>query len=226
MPEVSSPSAPRHTVLVLFLAISQAAALTTALTDVKAQLTKSLKYNKAFTETSEGLVQTLVDSAAAAPGVTGDYWAGKFMLRSSNAVEKLLRSVGAPMLDGAPVTVTVGEGGSLELETDILVLQCATGLRVFGSVAPEDDGSAAALSVVLSNCEFFEPSEEFGITQALEKCEAELRPKLPSDEQRVGTTLTPLFGDDDTLIFRADDVGLLVLSRSEQEYEVAKRRRG
>lgn len=212
--------------LVLMTTISQATALT-ALPDIKAQLTKSLKYNKPFTETSEGLVQTLVESGAAAPSVSGDaagWWAGSFMLRSSNTIEKLLRSVGAPMLDGAPVTVTIGEDGLVELETDILVLSSATGLRVFGSVAPEEE----QLSIVLSSCEFFEPSEEFGITKALEKCEAELRPKLPSDQLRVATTLAPLFGDDDTLVLRADadNVGLLVLSRSQQEYEVAKRRRG
>ena len=222
MRELSSRSRSRSTIFVLVAAVSQAAALATALTDVKSQLTKALKYNKAFTETSERLVQTLVDSGAA-PSVSGDLVAGSFMLRSSNAVEKMLRSVGARMLDGAPVTVTVSEGGSLELETDILVLSSATGLRIFGSIAPGEQ-----LGVVLSSCEFFEPQEEFGITKALEKCEAELRPKLPSDEMRVATTLTPLFGDADTLILRADaeDVGLLVLSRSQQEYEVAKRRRG
>ena len=64
--------------LVLMTTISQATALT-ALPDIKAQLTKSLKYNKPFTETSEGLVQTLVESGAAAPSVSGDaagWWAG------------------------------------------------------------------------------------------------------------------------------------------------------
>ena len=32
--------------------------------------------------------------------------------------------------------VVVGEDGSLEVETDMLVLGCATGLRLFGSAAP------------------------------------------------------------------------------------------
>ena len=64
------------------------------------------------------------------------------------------------------------------------------------SVAPEDE----QLSIVLTSCEFFEPSEEFGITKALEKCEAELRPKLPSDEQRVATALTPLSSSTDTVL--------------------------
>ena len=188
------------------------------------KLCKALKYNKALTADGEALVQSLVDSACIADDAS--WWAGKCILRSCNTMGRALRKIGGPLLDGAPVTVLVEQDGSLEIETDMLVVGCATGLRIFGKVAAD----GPQLSVVLDGCEFFEPSEEFGISKALNKCESDLRPQLPADEdgRRAASTLTQIFGDGDMLVLRADaeDVGLLVLSRAEAEYDVAKRRRG
>lgn len=104
---------------------------------------------------------------------------------------------------------------------------CATGLRLFGTSAVE----AERLHVTLSGCEFFEPSEEFGITKALVKCEAELRPKLPSTAEPLTATLQAVFSDTEMLIARLEEDGeeggmLLVMARDEQAFDVAKRRRG
>ena len=71
--------------------------------------------------------------------------------------------------------------GSLTIETDMLVAGCATGLRLFGSVEAEA-GADGGVRLLLDAHEFFEPSDEFGISKALRRCEEVLRPVLPSGE--------------------------------------------
>ena len=54
--------------------------------------------------------------------MTGEWWAGKFILRSCHELACALRAAGGPLLDGSPVTLLVERDGSMELETDMLVL--------------------------------------------------------------------------------------------------------
>ena len=192
--------------------------------ETKEKILDALKYNKALTEDGEALLQTLVESETL-PAAGDDWWSGKFVLRSCNTLGRALRAKGGPLLDGSPVTINIVDG-ELEIETDILVLGCATGLRIFGSVAADGD----RLQLSLKNPEFFEPNEEFGITKALEKCESQLRPQLPSHESPLTSTLEVLFGDEDMLCVKAsvdgDDDVMLVLSKDEAAFDVAKRLRG
>jgi hypothetical protein len=123
-----------------------------SLSDTEAKLCKKLAFNKALDAAGEELVQTLVDGGSP-PEEGSDWWSGKYILRSCNELAKALRAAGGPLLDGAPVTVLVEQDGSLEIETDMLIKGCATGLRIFGQVAPGEQ-----LEVTLNECEFFEPS--------------------------------------------------------------------
>ena len=136
-----------------------------SLADTQEELCKALRYNKPFTEDSRALLQSLADSGSA-PAAGEQWWTGKLILRSCSELAKALRAAGGPLLDGSPVTVSVSGDGEVELETDMLVLGCATGLRIFGTA--EADGEQ--LRVSASETEFFEPSEEFGITKALVRC--------------------------------------------------------
>jgi hypothetical protein len=132
----------------------------------------------------------------------------------------------------------VGRDGSAELETDMLVLGCATGLRIFGEVVVEEGrgGEGARLRLAANGCEFFEPSEEFGITKALVRCEEVVRPVLPSGESPFVATVQPAYSDGDTLCASIEMAEIelaggegplrLLLSRDEAGYDVAKRRRG
>lgn len=195
--------------------------------DTKAAVVSALKYNKALTEEGNGLLQSLIETQTL-PGAGEPWWKGKLILRSCNPLKMALKSRGGPLLDGAPVMVRIDDSGEVEVETDMLVLGCATGLRFFGAAVVDGD----ALKVTLNACEFFEPSEEFGITKALNKCEAEVRPKLPSDEMPLTASLTAVFSDEEMLCVRAstDDTDaedmILVLSRDDAAFDVAKRRRG
>ena len=190
--------------------------------DAKATLTESLKYNKPLTEDGEKLVHTLVNSGAA-PSTADKWWTGKFILISCNGLARTLRKMGGPLLDGSPVTMQICEDGSLEIETDMLVKGCATGLRFLGTAAIAND---ERLRLTLSATEFFEPSEEVGITKALNFCEETLRPTMPSDEQPASVAVAPIFSDETMLCTEAEETGTLVLLRNGQAYDVAKRRRG
>ena len=128
-----------------------------SLADAQEELCKALRYNKPFTEDSRALLQSLADSGSA-PAAGEQWWTGKLILRSCSELAKALRAAGGPLLDGSPVTVSVSGDGEVELETDMLVLGCATGLRILGTA--EADGEQ--LRVSASETEFFEPSEEFG----------------------------------------------------------------
>jgi len=207
--------------------------------ETKASLCKKLLYNKRLDPQGEALLDALVDSGGQADALGEEWWAGKFILRSCHEFARALRAAGGPLLDGAPVTLLVGRDGSVELETDLLVLGCATGLRLFGEVAvgaaeegQAEEGQGEVLRLTARGCEFFEPSEEFGITKALVRCEEVLRPALPSHESPLLATLLRLYSDGDTLCLSIEVEGesegplRLLLSRDEAEFDVAKRRRG
>ena len=192
---------------------------------------KSLLYNKPMPENSEQLVQVIMESGSGT-SVPDEWWLDSgFVLNSCRELSVAMRKRGGPLLDGAPVTVTVEAGNKVTVETDLLVVGCATGVRIFGSVV--DTSRMPAISLEANDCEFFEPSEEFGITKALTKCEAELRPQLPNADAPLRMTLEPRYFDEELLIIRAtiDNVEgsepmTLVLSKDEAAVEVAKRRRG
>lgn len=126
--------------------------------DAKARLVKGLLYNKRITDEGLALIQEL---AVRAPIIAGSWWTGRFVMSSSYLVADALKGLGMwRLLDGAPVSVAVtGEG--VELETDLLVLGCGTGLRVRGSLQLQSliDGTDA-VRVTLDCSEFFEPTEE------------------------------------------------------------------
>ena len=44
--------------------------------------------------------------------------------------------------------------------------------------------------------------KEFGITKAIDECEAELRPKMPGGSAKVSATLRPVFVDEDLTLLR------------------------
>ena len=165
------------------------------------------------------------------PPVDGAFvwWLGRYQMQSSHLLAAALKEAGGwRMLDGAPVFVKVtgDEGKALELESDLLIVGCDTGLRLTGSLqhgmVPGDD--VGLLRATLDATEFFEPSDEFGISKALAKCEAELRPKLPSSDQKMAITLKPVFVDEDMTLLREHgkipegrEPILLVLSRLPSE---------
>ena len=201
-----------------------------SVSDAKAELLEQLKYNKPLSDACVNLIDGLVAAGGEAPPPEG-WWRGAFILNSCNEFNRWLRKISGPLLDGAPVTVTVEEDGALHLETDMLVVSCATGLRVFGSVTSEPSHPESA-SVTLAACDFFEPSEEFGITKALEKCEEKLRPKMPSAAAPKTASLELRYADDDLILawLRADgeEDRPLVISRvlDERTMEVMRARRG
>jgi len=102
------------------------------------------------------------------------------------------------------VDIKVEQSGAIVIETDLLVLGCDTGLRVSGSLqhgmVPGDD--TGLLRATLDGTEFFEPSDEFGITKALNKCEADLRPIMPSKEAKRVATFKALFLDEAMMLLR------------------------
>ena len=192
---------------------------------IKEKLVNSLLYNKPLTEEGKALFDELAEKP---PPVPGDvvWWLGRYQMRSSHHLAEALKAAGGwRLLDGAPVLVKVtGEkGDALELEADLLVVGCDTGLRLTGSLQhgllPGDD--AGLLRATLDAAEFFEPSDEFGISKALTKCEAELRPNLPSDSNKMSLTLRPVFVDEDVTLLKEtgklpegrEDPVLIVLSR-------------
>ena len=127
--------------------------------DAKARLVKGLLYNKRITDEGLALIEEL--AVRPPPIIAGNWWTGRFVMSSSYLVADALKGLGMwRLLDGAPVSVAVtGEG--VELETDLLVLGCGTGLRVRGSLQLQSivDG-ADAVRVTLDGSEFFEPTEE------------------------------------------------------------------
>lgn len=94
-----------------------------------------------------------------------------------------------------------------ELELDVLM--AATGLRVGGEIV---QASSEEIVVSLTEAEFFEPSDEFGIAKSIAKCEEVIRPQLSSSVQ---LSLSPIYADDDLYILRdrAGSGGLTILSR-------------
>lgn len=194
------------------------------LTQAKASLVKGLLYNKVISPKGVALVDELV---ANAPPVPGDvvWWLGRYHMQSSHLLASALKAVGGwRLLDGAPLLVVVSgaEGSHVEIETDLLVLGCDTGIRFLGSLQrgllPGDD--LGLLRVTIDQAEFFEPSDEFGITKALNKCEGELRPVLPSEESPVSATFRPVYVDEEMVILREKESAatesepmLIVLSR-------------
>jgi len=184
------------------------------------ELVKNLMYNRRISEQGLATVDELIASAPAMPAE--EWWLGRYILCSSYLLAEALRDAGKwRMLDGAPVFVTLaGSGGQphVEVETDLLVLSCDTGLRVSGfAELCGDEQAGTTLRLVLDRTEFFEPSDEFGITKALDKCEAELRPLMPSEAATITTTLQPLFVDERLLILRESseerEPKTLILSR-------------
>ena len=127
--------------------------------DAKARLVKGLLYNKRITDEGLALIEEL--AVRPPPLIAGNWWTGRFVMSSSYLVADALKGLGMwRLLDGAPVSVAVtGEG--VELETDLLVLGCGTGLRVRGSLQLQSivDGTDA-VRVTLDKSEFFEPTEE------------------------------------------------------------------
>ena len=197
------------------------------LSDQKVELLKGIMYNKPLDERGSELFDLISDGAVVAPT---DWWLGGFVMNTCNDFSRSLRRVCGPLLDGAPVTITADkDGGAMLIETDILVLGCATGLRIHGSICSGDGDS---VRIVLNDASFFEPSEEFGITKALVKCEEKLRPVLPSAEEPLEATLEPLYVDEDMVLARAsrldgDDEHRLVFSRlSDAAMVTARARRG
>ena len=179
--------------------------------EAKRGLESLLKFNREITDEGEQLFDELVRRAPPIAS-NGDnaWWLGRCQLLSSHLLTQALRDAGKwRLLDGSPVFVTTmpGEdGGQLEIETDLLVLGCDTGLRFTGRVRHHSSADGAELlSVVVDDSEFFEPSDEFGITKALKKCEAELRPKLPSDAHKLHATLRAVFADESMILLMEED---------------------
>ena len=198
----------------------------TSVDDAKATLLKQISYNKPLLDSGEEIISYLIESSSESQD---KWWEGAFVMNSANLFNKALRAATGPLLDGAPVTVTVSpDDGKVHIETDMIVVGCATGLRIFGSMS----GSDATASVTLDKCEFFEPSEEFGITKALDKCEAELRPKLPSAETPMSATLNLRYCDDTLVVVgmvadgAEDEVPLIFSKVPAEEMETMRARRG
>ena len=127
--------------------------------DAKARLVKGLLYNKRITDEGLALIEEL--AVRPPPLIAGNWWTGRFVMSSSYLVADALKGLGMwRLLDGAPVSVAV-MGERVELETDLLVLGCGTGLRVRGSLQLQSliDGTDA-VRVTLDGSEFFEPTEE------------------------------------------------------------------
>lgn len=127
--------------------------------DAKARLVKGLLYNKRITDEGLALIEEL--AVRPPPIIAGSWWTGRFVMSSSYLVADALKGLGMwRLLDGAPVSVAV-MGERVELETDLLVLGCGTGLRVRGSLQLQSlvDGTDA-VRVTLDGSEFFEPTEE------------------------------------------------------------------
>lgn len=184
---------------------------------VKDAIVQALLYNKVPSDEIIAAMATMVDTGQ--PVADGNWCVGKYILRSSHVVASWLRDAGKwRMLDGAPVIVAVAGDGDVVLETDLLVSGCDTGLRIFGKLLPASD-EGGIFDLTLNSSEFFEPSEEFGITKALKKCEAELRPKLPAKDASASMALRPVFVDDTMVLLREEgqpdqrNTMTLVLSR-------------
>ena len=137
--------------------------------DAKARLVKGLLYNKRITDEGLALIEEL--AVRAPPIIAGSWWTGRFVMSSSYLVADALKGLGMwRLLDGAPVSVAV-MGERVELETDLLVLGCGTGLRVRGSLQLQSlvDGTDA-VRVTLDGSDFFEPTEE--VKEPLFQCRA------------------------------------------------------
>ena len=144
-------------------------ASTTTLDDTKEKLAQLLSYNKPYADEAAALVKVL--ASLSPPTEQQARRDGRYMLRSSGEFARTLRRAtprfDTPLLDGAPVVIIV-EGEALTIETEMLVLGCATGLRLSGSVVTDGAGLAASLTAG----DFFEPSEEFGIVTATDQTTA------------------------------------------------------
>ena len=137
-----------------------------------------------------------------------------------------MRKVVAPC-STVPCDNTVEEAGSkVTLETDMLVVGCATGVRIFGAVV---DKSAGSLLPSRRPTASFRAQRSWHL-EALNKCEAELRPQLPCADAPVRMSFVPRYCDDELLMVVANVGGgtdplTLVLTKDEAAVEVAKRRR-
>ena len=201
-----------------------------ALADSKKALLKEISYNKPLQDTGKGILDELIASDS---GTKEEHWwtDGCYVLQSSCEFNRWLRGITGPLLDGAPITVTIDAEDVVCIETDMAVVGLATGLRMFGSVRAADDDASACV-VTLNAAEFFEPSEEFGITKALNRCEEKLRPLLPSEEAPMVASLELRYADEDLLIASMEAEGreeaeLLVISiRSKEAMVTMRARRG
>ena len=77
----------------------------------------------------------------------------------------------------------------------MFVAGCAVGLRLSGSLA---EGQSAAFN----RGEFFEPSEEWGITRAIGKCRDTLAAVMPSCGLLVAPSFVMIYDDDDVSVLR------------------------
>ena len=92
---------------------------------------------------------------------------------SCDALKAALKAARTPMQD---CIVLIDEAGSVTLEAESFVAACAVGIRFRGAVSAHEAERRLKFSAV----EFFEPTEEWGISRGLAKCEEALRPLAPS----------------------------------------------
>lgn len=133
---------------------------------------------------------------------------GRFEVISCDALKAALKAARTPMQD---CIVLIDEAGSVTLEAESFVAACAVGIRFRGAVSAHEAERRLKFSAV----EFFEPTEEWGISRGLAKCEEALRPLAPS---AGGVELAPLrvrFADEDMCVLHGDgELGYVVLSRA------------
>ena len=180
-----------------------ASASTSTIGEMKATLREKLLYNAKWSTEADALVESLLAlSDAPADTMIPD---GRYTLLSSGEFATTLRRAtprfDTPLLPGAPVVAHI-DGEELQVEAEMLVVGCATGLRLRGTITPD----GRTLGVELQAGEFFEPSEEFGISKALKKCEEVLRPKLPTADAPLSATLEMMHLDDEWVVLRTEAV--------------------
>ena len=124
-------------------------------------LQAELRYAFSLSSAACSAFEDLAGGAAAA-GVPAVATAGRFKLLAHDALSSALKQARAP-LDAAAVAVR--DDGSLTAELDLLVGGAVVGLRLAGSLSAAPD--AAPLRLVFDSFEWFEPSEEFGVSRQI-----------------------------------------------------------
>jgi hypothetical protein len=175
--------------------VQRAAGPVLSVSDAKQTLVKELRYSNSLSPAALQAFEELAAQPLDLSWGAQPPWVGRFNLLGHDALASALKGVRAPL---ESAKLIIASDGVLAAELDLFVGGAVVGLRLHGSVSADEEGERLRLR--LQSAEWFEPSDEFGVSRqialAREKLDGTLG-TLPYE-----TTLALCFAQDELCVLR------------------------